>query len=97
MDRRHDKHLRAMAEEAAEAVARAGGVGGGLAPFQALANVVAGHMGGALVSALWCIADQCTPSLFGRSRRRVACLRATLPGAWQTNFAASSVERGVAA
>lgn len=52
VDRRHDRSLAAMREEARSAVARACGGGGGpprLACFQALANVVAGHMGGALV------------------------------------------------
>ncbi|KAL4448958.1 hypothetical protein ABPG77_007675 [Micractinium sp. CCAP 211/92] len=53
VDRRHDRSLAGMREEARSAVARAGGGGGGpprLACFQALANVVAGHMGGVLDS-----------------------------------------------
>ena len=50
VDRRHDQHLAAMHEEAAAAVARCG-PGDSLARFQALAHVVAGHMGGALVGA----------------------------------------------
>jgi hypothetical protein len=50
VDRRHDKALGEMHAEAAEAVARAGSSGEAcLARYQALANVVAGHLGGALV------------------------------------------------
>ena len=53
VDRRHDKALAEMHAEASDAVARAESSSGGgeasLARYQALANVVAGHMGGALV------------------------------------------------
>ena len=50
VDRRHDKALAEMHAEASEAVAKADSSGEAcLARYQALANVVAGHLGGALV------------------------------------------------
>jgi hypothetical protein len=51
IDRRHDQHLAAMRDEAEQSLARCG-PNDVMARFQALAHVVAGHMGGALVRLL---------------------------------------------